>query len=165
MCPMLQMSFMSKSCYRKVNKLSRTKWKCFAEKRLFWHICSCMAAHEHEASACMCRLLVSRRVARHTIAAGLVMDINKKRLSLPFQHLSRFFVPRLGLEPRWITPLVFETSASTYSAIWAFWKGDAKVQVIFDINKFLALFFSKCLRLPSSRLPSGNNYKYVKMKN
>ena len=31
-----------------------------------------------------------------------------------------FIVPRLGLEPRWIAPLVFETSASTYSAIWAF---------------------------------------------
>ena len=28
-------------------------------------------------------------------------------------------VPRPGLEPGWIAPLVFETSASTYSAIWA----------------------------------------------
>ena len=30
-----------------------------------------------------------------------------------------FVVPRPGLEPGWIAPLVFETSASTYSAIWA----------------------------------------------
>lgn len=29
-----------------------------------------------------------------------------------------FAVPRPGLEPGWIAPLVFETSASTYSAIW-----------------------------------------------
>ena len=28
-------------------------------------------------------------------------------------------VPRLGLEPRCLAALVFETSASTYSAIWA----------------------------------------------
>ena len=31
-----------------------------------------------------------------------------------------FVVPRPGLEPGWIAPLVFETSASTYSAIWAY---------------------------------------------
>ena len=30
-----------------------------------------------------------------------------------------FAVPRPGLEPGWVAPLVFETSASTYSAIWA----------------------------------------------
>ncbi len=30
------------------------------------------------------------------------------------------FVPRAGIEPARIAPLVFETSASTDSAIWAF---------------------------------------------
>ena len=30
-----------------------------------------------------------------------------------------FRVPRPGLEPGWVAPLVFETSASTDSAIWA----------------------------------------------
>ena len=32
-------------------------------------------------------------------------------------------VPRPGLEPGWVAPLVFETSASTYSAIWAWLVG------------------------------------------
>ena len=38
-------------------------------------------------------------------------------------------VPRPGIEPGWVAPLVFETSASTDSAIWAsvFLKCDAKV--------------------------------------
>ena len=31
----------------------------------------------------------------------------------------RLFVPRPGIEPGWVAPLVFETSASTDSAIWA----------------------------------------------
>ena len=30
-----------------------------------------------------------------------------------------FSVPRPGIEPGWVAPLVFETSASTDSAIWA----------------------------------------------
>ena len=36
------------------------------------------------------------------------------------KQLTLFIVPRPGLEPGWIAPLVFETSASTYSAIWAY---------------------------------------------
>ena len=34
-------------------------------------------------------------------------------------ELLSFLVPRPGIEPGWIAPLVFETSASTDSAIWA----------------------------------------------
>ena len=33
--------------------------------------------------------------------------------------LLSILVPRPGIEPGWIAPLVFETSASTDSAIWA----------------------------------------------
>ena len=36
------------------------------------------------------------------------------------KYLAFFLVPRPGIEPGWIAPLVFETSASTDSAIWAF---------------------------------------------
>ena len=35
------------------------------------------------------------------------------------KQLNSFIVPRPGVEPGWIAPLVFETSASTDSAIWA----------------------------------------------
>ena len=38
-----------------------------------------------------------------------------------------FRVPRPGLEPGWVAPLVFETSASTDSAIWAL--AGAKVRI------------------------------------
>ena len=46
-------------------------------------------------------------------------------------HLAFCFVPRPGLEPGCLAALVFETSASTYSAIWAFSKTDAKVHIFF----------------------------------
>ena len=36
-----------------------------------------------------------------------------------FRAFGDFLVPRPGIEPGWIAPLVFETSASTDSAIWA----------------------------------------------
>ena len=41
------------------------------------------------------------------------------------KHLTLFLVPRPGVEPGWIAPLVFETSASTDSAIWASRLGNA----------------------------------------
>ena len=48
---------------------------------------------------------------------------NKKMLqAVNLQHFRAFgdfLVPRPGIEPGWIAPLVFETSASTDSAIWA----------------------------------------------
>ena len=48
-------------------------------------------------------------------------------------------VPRAGVEPARIAPLVFETSASTDSAIWAI--AGAKVQIKIEITNFLAVFF------------------------
>ena len=39
---------------------------------------------------------------------------------LKINHLQDFVVPRAGVEPARVAPLVFETSASTDSAIWAF---------------------------------------------
>ncbi len=42
--------------------------------------------------------------------------INEKRREV---KLLSILVPRPGIEPGWIAPLVFETSASTDSAIWA----------------------------------------------
>mgnify|MGYP004417415323 FL=1 len=51
----------------------------------------------------------------------------------------QLLVPRPGIEPGWIAPLVFETSASTDSAIWAI--AGAKVQIKIEITNFLAVFF------------------------
>ena len=56
-------------------------------------------------------------------------------------ELLSILVPRPGIEPGWIAPLVFETSASTDSAIWAF--AVAKVLIIFELTNFLVTFFSK----------------------
>ena len=43
----------------------------------------------------------------------------KTRKRLILESINRFLGTRTRLEPGWIAPLVFETSASTYSAIWA----------------------------------------------
>ena len=53
----------------------------------------------------------------------------------------QLLVPRPGIEPGWIAPLVFETSASTDSAIWAI--AGAKVQIKIEITNFLVIFFLK----------------------
>ena len=45
----------------------------------------------------------------------------RKRVKcLKINNLTLFIVPRPGIEPGRIAPLVFETSASTDSAIWAY---------------------------------------------
>ena len=45
--------------------------------------------------------------------------IKKPRKFLIYSHLRGLRVPRAGVEPARVAPLVFETSASTDSAIWA----------------------------------------------
>ena len=52
-------------------------------------------------------------------------------------------VPRPGIEPGWVAPLVFETSASTDSAIWAFLECDAKVRLFFVFANIFAFFLKK----------------------
>ena len=54
-----------------------------------------------------------------------------------------FQVPRAGVEPARVAPLVFETSASTDSAIWAF--AVAKVRHFCETAKHLAYFLLMCL--------------------
>ena len=58
------------------------------------------------------------------------------------ESLSTFsVVPRPGIEPGWVAPLVFETSASTDSAIWAFCA--AKIDVFAELTKCFNCFFAK----------------------
>ena len=57
--------------------------------------------------------------------------INKKAKRLIIDHLAFYFVPRPGVEPGRVSPLVFETSASTDSAIWAY-LASAKLQNFFE---------------------------------
>ena len=69
-----------------------------------------------------------------------------------FHHIKKrrileilLFVPRPGIEPGWVAPLVFETSASTDSAIWAilFRNCVAKVMLFVYYAKKNAIFFEK----------------------
>ena len=52
---------------------------------------------------------------------------------MTYSTLLLSFVPRPGVEPGRVAPLVFETSASTDSAIWAL-KAGAKIHIIFVIH-------------------------------
>ena len=72
------------------------------------------------------------------INAYIIRYINEKRREV---KLLSILVPRPGIEPGWIAPLVFETSASTDSAIWAI--AGAKVQIKIEIANFLVIFFLK----------------------
>ena len=79
-----------------------------------------------------------KRIYNDVISAYIIRYINEKRREV---KLLSILVPRPGIEPGWIAPLVFETSASTDSAIWAF--AVAKVLIIFELTNFLVTFFSK----------------------
>ena len=68
------------------------------------------------------------------------------------------FVPRPGVEPGWVAPLVFETSASTDSAIWASsLKDGAKVMLFFYSAMITPVFLQKKAQIKSSTQISGNN--------
>ena len=56
-----------------------------------------------------------KRIYNDVISA-YIMVYKRKRREV---KLLSILVPRPGIEPGWIAPLVFETSASTDSAIWA----------------------------------------------
>ena len=71
----------------------------------------------------------------------LRMETKKIGQALISNYLSDLLVPRPGVEPGRIAPLVFETSASTDSAIWAF--AVAKVLIKFELTNFFAEKFLK----------------------
>ena len=64
----------------------------------------------------------------------------KKQPSVIVITLGCFLVPRAGVEPARIAPLVFETSASTDSAIWATLSNnsDAKVRHFSELTNFFS---------------------------
>ena len=51
--------------------------------------------------------------------ANVLREPEKKQKKSEPSEEDSDLVPRPGLEPGWVAPLVFETSASTDSAIWA----------------------------------------------
>lgn len=59
-------------------------------------------------------------------------------------------VPGPGIEPGWVTPPVFETGASTDSAIRAFWFDAAKLVIVWmhcnGLTLFLMFFLHKMHR-------------------
>ena len=65
---------------------------------------------------------------------------DKKDKSFVVNYLSFYLVPRPGVEPGRIAPLVFETSASTDSAIWATLSNnsDAKVRHFSELTNFFS---------------------------
>ena len=65
---------------------------------------------------------------------------SKKQPSVIVITLDCFLVPRAGVEPARIAPLVFETSASTDSAIWATLSNnsDAKVRHFSELTNFFS---------------------------
>ena len=70
----------------------------------------------------------------------LRMETKKIGQALISNYLSDLLVPRPGVEPGRIAPLVFETSASTDSAIWATLSNnsDAKVRHFSELTNFFS---------------------------
>ena len=58
-----------------------------------------------------------KRIYNDVINAYIYNKVYKRKKER--SELLSILVPRPGIEPGWIAPLVFETSASTDSAIWA----------------------------------------------
>ncbi len=61
---------------------------------------------------------VANLMQRYALTMNKCLDTNEKTLDNQ-KRLSSVDVPRAGVEPARVAPLVFETSASTDSAIWA----------------------------------------------
>ncbi len=66
-----------------------------------------------------------RKITLSLYKAYSSRNVSQEKMKNPVSSLCKrtygiYIVPRPGLEPGWIAPLVFETSASTDSAIWAF---------------------------------------------
>ena len=66
------------------------------------------------------------------------------------ERKNSLFVPRTGLEPVHPEVLVFETNASTNSAIWAFC--GAKLQKIIEPRNFLDFFLYLCRQLQYNKV-------------
>ena len=68
--------------------------------------------------------------------------LKHKKKCADLQHTSlESQVPRAGVEPARVAPLVFETSASTDSAIWAF--AGAKIRHFRETAKLFAYLLKK----------------------
>ncbi len=63
------------------------------------------------------KMLITKYLSRRRISRSIT---DENRNSCKSKTYSYFLVPRPGVEPGRIAPLVFETSASTDSAIWAY---------------------------------------------
>ena len=71
---------------------------------------------------------------------------------LAYKRFLIVVVPRPGLEPGWVSPLVFETSASTDSAIWAF-NGCKGTHNIYTSQTFLSKTLPDAVSQPKKTLP------------
>ena len=74
------------------------------------------------------------------------LRVDKKENGESFSTFS-VSVPRPGIEPGWVAPLVFETSASTDSAIWAIVDCECKGSLKIHCYKENHVFFEKKLQL------------------